>query len=247
MATADSARTSLGVRAVRWITDALFPRACLGCGRSGSWCCPTCFAHLSFRRTLQCPACGEASELGSFCAPCQGNRALAGLWPAQPYGHPLVREMVRTLKFKGVTELAPVLGELLVATLRTYALPPSWHAVSRERWFLCPVPLHLRRLRGRGFNQAELLARYVCVRSGLTLAPVLRRRRSTKPQSELRDEARHRNVAHAFTLAPHAAVAGNAYILVDDVYTSGTTMEECARVLKEAGAAEVWGLVVAKG
>lgn len=231
----------------RWLVDALFPRACLSCGRVGTWCCPTCFASLTFRRQLTCPACGEVSELGSWCFGCQQGQALAGLWAAQPYGNPLVRNMIRELKFKGLSELVPTLGQLLTATLRTYELPPAWHAVPREQWFLCPVPLHPRRMRGRGFNQAELLAKYVSEHADLALAPVLRRPRNTRAQSKLDDEARTKNVTGAFKLAKGANVAGHAYILVDDVYTSGATMAECAKVLKAAGAAEVWGLVVAKG
>lgn len=247
METATQLRAPLLVRGARWLQDALFPRSCLGCGKNGAWCCPACFASLTFRRQLTCPTCGEVSELGSFCARCQGGHALAGLWPAQPYGNPLVRGMVRALKFEGLTELVPKLGELLLATLRTYALPPAWHAVPHERWYLTPVPLHPRRLRGRGFNQAELLARYVSERGNLALALVLTRTRSTKAQSELADEVRTKNVVDAFKLIHGTNLSGNAFILVDDVYTSGATMEECAKVLKAGGAAEVWGLVVAKG
>ncbi len=231
-----------------WFKDALFPRVCVGCGNKRAWCCPACFASLTFRRTLTCPSCDAPSELGAFCTTCRGDHELAGLWSAQPYGNPIVRAMVRAIKYDGLTELIPTLGELMFAALRGFALPPTWHQVPRERWFLTPVPLYWRRARERGFNQAELLADYVGKRTQLQLGHVLERVRQTEPQSELKkDEARLKNVGGAFRLAAEANVVGNAYILVDDVYTSGATMEECARELIKAGAAEVWGLTGAKG
>lgn len=233
--------------ALDWLKDALFPRRCLGCNKYGAWCCSACFASLTFRRQLTCPNCDAVSELGAFCHNCRNIRALAGLWSAQPYGNPLVRKMVRALKFDGLTELVPTLGELILATLRAHNLPPAWHQVPRERWYITPVPLHPRRARQRGFNQATLLGLYVAERATLTLAPVLKRLRHTGAQSELKDEERLTNVSRAFSLVDGAQIIGNAYILVDDVYTSGATLEECAQVLKAAGAAEVWGLTAAKG
>lgn len=232
----------------RWLADALFPPTCLGCGRRGTWCCAACLASLTFPRTLKCPACEKSNDLGAFCQSCQGGRVLNGLWHAQPYGHPLVRTMVRAFKFDGLTELADTLGKLLAATLTTYALPPAWHKVPREHWYLTPVPLHSKRARTRGFNQSVLLADELAASSGLSLRPALTRQQPTAPQSEIKnDGARLQNVAGAFSLVRGAGVAGNAFILVDDVYTSGATMEECAKVLKNAGATEVWGLTVAKG
>ncbi len=235
-------------RTLTWFKDALFPRVCVGCGNKSAWCCPACFASLTFRRLLVCPSCDVPSELGAFCTTCRGDHELVGLWSAQPYGNPIVRAMVRAIKYDGLTELIPTLGELMFAALRGFALPPTWHQMPRQRWFLTPVPLYWRRARERGFNQAELLAAYVGKRTQLQSAHVLERIRQTEPQSELnQDEARLKNVSGAFRLAAGANLVGNAYILVDDVYTSGATMEECARVLIKAGAAEVWGLTAAKG
>ncbi|MDP3986588.1 MAG: ComF family protein [Candidatus Veblenbacteria bacterium] len=232
----------------QWLLDALFPRRCVGCRRWGSWCCAACLASLSFPRQLHCPGCQNVSPLGEWCQDCVAGQALRGLWCTQNYANPLLRNMIRALKYEGLTELAVPLGRLLSATLTTYGLPPAWHEVPRERWYLTPVPLAPRRERQRNFNQTELLAQAVSTTTNLALASVLQRVHSTKPQSELaQDEQRHSNVRGAFALQSDAQVAGNAYILVDDVYTSGATMEECARVLRAAGAREVWGLTVAKG
>jgi ComF family protein len=109
--------------------------------------------------------------------------------------------------------------------------------------YLVPVPLHPSRRRQRGFNQAEDLARHI----GLPVLSALRRTRATRPQLDLPAAQRHRNVRRAFALTQggrHAA--GRTVVLVDDVSTTGATLQACARVLKEAGAAEVRALTAAR-
>lgn len=230
-----------------WLIDALFPRRCLGCGAYGSWCCFTCLAQLSFPRQLHCPGCDAVSPLGEWCEDCLNGQALNGLWVGQYYGNPLVREMIHHFKYDGLTELVKPLGRLLTATLTSFGLPPAWHPIPRADWRLVPVPLNPRRERMRNFNQAKLLANEVAQACGLTVTPVLKRVAATKPQNKLDTTERLSNVRGAFALASPLPNLNGAYILVDDVYTSGATLEECARVLKQAGSREVWGLCVAKG
>ncbi len=230
-----------------WLVDALFPRRCLGCGRYGSYCCTACLASLHFPRQLTCPSCGEPSELGAFCAECRADKALHGVWVAQYYGNPLVRELIHNLKYDGLKELTVPLGNILTATLKAFDLPPAWHGTPRSEWQLVPVPLTARKLRQRNFNQAELLAHFVHEQAKLPLVRVLERVRHTKPQNKLTNEERAENVREAFTVVPGANVNGKTFVVVDDVYTSGATLEACARALKAAGAHEVWGLTVAKG
>jgi len=155
--------------------------------------------------------------------------------------------MIKAWKYEGLTELAQPLLNLLLATLKTYNLPPEWHQVARADWQLVPVPLARRRLLARNFNQAEVLAQGIAQTTGLKVNSLLERQRRTKPQSELGAQARLTNLKGAFKLKADCQVKDGIFILVDDVYTSGTTLEECAGVLKQAGAAEVWGLVIAQG
>jgi len=105
-----------------------------------------------------------------------------------------------------------------------------------------PVPLHWRRRRQRGFNQAEALVRSL----GQPWQDALRRRRSTRSQTDLQAAQRHRNVRDAFVLRRRASVSGRLVLLVDDVATTGATLEACARVLRAAGAREVRALTVAR-
>jgi ComF family protein len=231
----------------QWLLDALFPRVCLGCGKYGSWCCVACFSSLKFPRQLYCPSCNEISALGEFCEQCRTNKNLAGVWVTQAYGNPLVRKLIHSLKYDYVKELAITLGKILSANLTAFNLPPTWHQIPRENWYLTPIPLALNRLKSRNYNQAELLAQEVQKSCGLKISLALERLYSTKPQSKLQIEERLKNVNGVFGLKKDAVIVGKVFILVDDVYTSGATMEECAKILKLAGAQEVWGLVVAKG
>lgn len=233
---------------ISWVVEALFPRRCVTCGRWGEWCCPVCWAALTYARRLTCPDCQVVTNLGEFCQQCAPAHTLKGLWPAQSYSQPTIRQLIKILKFEGVTEVAPILANLMRGLLKTFNLPPSWHAVAPADWCLTSVPLTSQRLRQRNFNQAEMIARLLSSLTGLTYQPTLQRVGSKKPQSELTNEtARKKNVEKAFALLAETEIAGRVFILVDDVYTSGATMEECARILKAGGATEIWGLVAAKG
>jgi ComF family protein len=144
-----------------------------------------------------------------------------------------LRTLIHELKYRGRRRVAARLAELLLAA-------PRATAVFGAGSVLVPVPLHPRRRRERGFNQAELLARELAVRVGLVLsAAALVRRKDTPPQTGLSAAARRSNVEGAFAVRRRAQVAGRAVVLVDDVLTTGATARACVRVLREAGASEV--------
>lgn len=164
-------------------------------------------------------------------------RACATYVASAPESAPLKRALQR-YKYVPDVSLAPALGRLLLAHC---PLTPVSYDV------LVPVPLHIRRLRWRGFNQAQLLARHVARQHRLPLDPFsLERARATDPQVELDDDARRRNVAGAFVVPDPARVRGRRVLLVDDVYTTGATANECSRTLLRAGARHVDVLVLAR-
>jgi ComF family protein len=172
--------------------------------------------------------------------------ALDGLFVASYYQNSILPHAIHTLKYRFIPDLALPLGTFLTETLEKSALPlPD---------ALIPVPLHRRRLRFRGFNQSALLAEVVSqtLAPGLEiplLATTLLRTRFTKPQMKTDSrEERLTNLKNAFALAPgtEVAIAGKTLWLIDDVATTGTTLTECATVLKQHGARFVFGIVLAR-
>ena len=140
---------------------------------------------------------------------------------------------IHELKYAQRSHLAGSLGALLASFAQ------NWIG-GLKGYLIMPVPLHPRRLRARGFNQSLLLARGVASKTGAELDFLsLRRRKFTRPQTELSSEERKRNVRKAFEVVNPEAVKGRTILLVDDVATTGSTLNECAKALKRAGADSV--------
>jgi ComF family protein len=172
------------------------------------------------------------------CAPCRRRPPRFDYARAAASYDGVLREAVHAFKFGGRRALAAPLGDLVVETLAG-RLP--------EEALLLPVPLHRRRERERGFNQAALLARRIGrAWSWPVREDVLARVTATPSQTELDAAARRANVRDAFRLRRPGAVAGRRVVLVDDVLTTGATLSECARTLREAGAASVGAVTVAR-
>ncbi|MFV8834474.1 ComF family protein [Aquisalimonas sp.] len=217
----------------QWITSALLPPTCLCCGRpgiAGMDLCAGCYRDLPRNR----PACQRcalplASDLPR-CGHCQGHATEyeAAVVPWR-YEAP-IDGLIQALKFNGQLPAGRLLGTLLGRELARRGTP-SVDA-------LIPMPAHPHRLRERGFNQAAEIARALGVFTGL---PVryrwLVRRRHTSPQTGLGRAHRERNLLGAFAARP--AVAGRRVALVDDVITTGSTLAEAARALKQAGARSI--------
>jgi ComF family protein len=222
--------------------DLLFPPRCALCGRHGVALCGECACALPRANPPRCPRCWSPQRPGLVCRRCDesagGGLALEGL--RSPYVFQEgARELVHALKYSYYSTLASPMGELMARYLLDISLPAD---------VLVPVPLHPRRQRVRGYNQSFLLAREVSRRLDLPLAAeALVRRRDTPPQAKaVEADARRRNVAGAFDCRP-GAVAGRHLLLVDDVTTTGATLDACARVLlAQGGASSVWALTFAR-
>ncbi|MFZ0294436.1 MAG: ComF family protein, partial [Candidatus Sulfotelmatobacter sp.] len=157
-----------------------------------------------------------------------------------------LRELIHLLKYASVRPAAKVLGRMLAEAIEE--LEPEFQS---EALTVVPVPLHRGRIRQREFNQAETIARFaiklMAVPERFTLcADALERRRDTLSQTGLTSHQRRENVRGAFAAAHPEVVNGHEVLLVDDVYTTGATVSECARVLRRAGATKVWVATVAR-
>lgn len=219
----------------RW----LLPLRCLLCGAPGHGgmdLCADCAAEMPRNRNC-CARCAlPLATAATLCGECQQHAPpWDAAWAPFRYGWPLDRLETR-YKFAG--DLAA--GRVLATLWEREPALPSW-ALPQA---LLPVPLHRRRLRRRGFNQALELAKPLAQAFGLPLyAQALHRLRATQAQSELDAASRRRNVRHAFAVAPGVRLPGHVAV-VDDVMTTGATLAECARVLRQSGVerVDVWAL-----
>ena len=232
------------------ILEFLLPAKCSYCrssiGTSDVPCfCRQCWSDFSAVRGPVCPSCGRpfgspealSYSPGHECITCRSSpprydQALAaGLFEGS------LREAIHVYKYRPVRSLGEPLARWMAAQVRLTASLDT----------VMPIPLHRKRLRLRGFNQALLLAQGAAERFDLPLVyDNLVRVRSTRPQVELSGLERIANVRGAFHLVRPDSVADKRVLLVDDVYTTGATMNECAKVLKDAGAAAVIVLTLAR-
>jgi ComF family protein len=257
-------------RIVESLFSVLFPSDCRICGEpqlnlSCLPVCPECLAGIHPAGGKVCDICGERL-LSSYadrdsdglrrCPVCR--RIDRPFIRAVAYGSYAggLRELIHLLKYNGVRPAANVLGRMLAEAL-TELQPDLEQARFEQGMFeqasilVIPVPLYKTKRRQRGFNQAELVARaalkIVPARERLQFAPeLLQRTRDTQSQIGLTSHQRRENLRGAFAVTRAAEVTGRAVILVDDVYTTGTTATECARVLRRAGARQVWVATVAR-
>ncbi len=219
--------------------DLLFPPQCVVCGRLERWLCPACLERIPLLDAALCPRCGRLWEGEGLCRACEEHPLLVSrIRAAVLFAPGPVQDVLHALKYRGAADLASPLGILLAR---------AWQRYDYASDLLMPVPLHPRRERRRGYNQAALLALSLAARLQMPVAPRgLQRVRATPSQTHLNREERRKNVAEAFALTPGLNVAGLRITLVDDVATTGATLDACAKVLLESGALEVTALTVAR-
>jgi ComF family protein len=239
----------------RWdgLVDWLYPPRCRACagrihGPDSQYFCAACYEHIQLVAHPLCSVCGrpfpDAAGDDHACGVCIERVpafAAARAWACYPHEdeHPL-RRVVQKFKYGRKVSLGKPLGALLARGCAEFLAKIEVDAI-------VPVPLFPKRLRWRGFNQSALLARQVAKLYDVPVELfVLRRRRETAAQTQLAEDERRRNVRGAFALDAERSVQGLNILLVDDVYTSGATVNECARTLKRGGAKEVYVLTLAR-
>ncbi len=194
----------------------------MGCGRVGALLCDGCRASLERNAPIldeqPLPPIASVTAIGAFAG--------------------ILQQAVHALKYEGMTDLAEPLGSLLAARLSAAALPPS---------LIVPVPLHASRLAQRGYNQSALLGRVLSTALAWPFDPaLLLRQRATASQVGLNYQGRQENVRDAFMVTDSSVVEGRDILLVDDVYTTGATLHECALKLEERGARTIRAAVVGR-
>ena len=235
---------------LRKLLHVIFPTACACCQESlwddpVPFFCRQCWSALKPIPGPICPRCGRpfASSIALHYSPahqCGACRtrplALTQSWSLFPYQTPL-KEAITLFKYRGKLSLAKPLAQALIAAL------PVLPALD----CIIPVPLHSQRLREREYNQSLLLADRLShqIRIPLLLACLIRIR-PTVPQTSLTKKERLTNLRGAFSVPKPAHIQGKRILLVDDVFTTGTTLHECAKTLRRAGSGPVYGLTLAR-
>lgn len=221
------------------VLDFFFPRACVGCARSGSFLCKDCLQKIPLRTSQPCAGCNAPSTEGTTCRACAQTWALEKLWAISSYEKKtLLSQAIHTLKYKHTESLALLLGEWMADHFSAEYL--SFDGI-------VPIPLHPSRERARGYNQARLLADVLAARTGLPILEGLQRTRPTSPQARESKIQRLKNLRQAFFVDPlNSTFLNKKVILIDDVCSTGSTLNEAAKTLKSAGCKSVMGLVLAR-
>lgn len=231
------------------IIDFIFPPTCSVCGEpfnaeKEAVICPHCISQVRYIESPMCSKCGKPfyTEVlkDHYCGECLTKKRYFNRARAMGYYDGVLRNAIRIFKYKLKNNLAFPLIRLMVDRMQSFFEETSYNLI-------IPVPLHSKRLRERGFNQALSLARLLSKQYEIPLDRYsLTRRRMTEPQVGLSERNRVKNVSGAFSILEKNKVVDKDILLVDDVYTSGNTVDECSKVLIKAGARKVDVLTLAR-
>lgn len=228
------------------LLEVLFPKRCLSCGKVGNFFCLECRKNIP-QTNLVCPYCEKAAIGGKTHPLCVKRYGLDGLWSLGVYQPPL-RDIIYKLKYRWIKKAAI---DLVNVTLEYWAkyqpfLLDLLSSKGGKDWVVIPVPLHKKRKNWRGFNQAEELAKLFSQKIGLNYQESLIRVKNTKQQVGLKAFERKQNIKNAFKINPKFSPSSLNCLLIDDVWTTGSTLKECCKVLKKAGVNSVWALTLAR-
>jgi len=211
-----------------FLLNLFYPKYCFLCQREGTYLCQDCLSTL---------------EISGFHQKFSTEN-LSDLYFATSYQKPLIKNLIQSFKYKPfVKELADNLSSLIIEHFQLLEKPPDF-----ADFILIPVPMEKKKLKWRGFNQAEEIGKELSKFFRISLLNnVLAKIKETPAQVDLSEEERKENIRNAFSIKNGGQILGRKILLVDDIYTTGSTLTECAKVLKEAGAKEIIGIVIARG
>lgn len=227
---------------VDFLLDFIFPKYCVGCNIEETWLCDECKKKITYIKKPFCPNCHRLTPRGQYCTRCRSKSHLTGVIIIAHYEHGPLKEAIHTFKYDGVYGIAESIGNLIK---NSYTINNI-----KKNSILVPVPLHKNRITQRGFNQALLIANKIKqifpqmkINEGL-----LERIKDTTHQVELDRQERIKNIKNQFICKEFKFKQARTIYLVDDIFTTGATLNECARMIRGAtNAKEVWAIVIAKG
>ncbi len=234
-------------RLAQWFFDCLFPKLCVDCKEEGEYWCRNCQKKPRLDYPSICFGCKKSDTIRGLCFDCQPRYAFDGLLIAGDYEEVVIKTLIRSLKYRFIKEMSLSLSLLLRKKVEQFLLEIPVDSLMNENFFnavVVSIPLSRKRMRSREFNQAEILGKEIAHYCGLRFRPDLLFRSHRPPQAKLSEAERQENLKGSFFIKGDVP---ELIILVDDVITTGATLQESSLVLKQAGAQEIWALVVAKG
>lgn len=230
------------------ILDVVFPRMCVSCGKEGGYICEKCSVFLG-EANLICPVCNTASFGGARHILCESKYSLNGLASMWEY-EGILKQLISQIKYIGIThpikELVERAFHTMTADQQRFASFLSF--LFQNDTVLTFVPIFRRKEKWRGFNQSQLIAKEIGRVIGKETVSLLEKVRETEAQAHLNKEERLQNLKDAFCFEFRDSnfEIPPKVVLMDDVWTTGATMRECAKELKKAGVKEVWGFTLAR-
>ena len=233
------------------ILDILFPTSCIGCGKEGRYICDECNVFISETMPV-CPVCCNSSFFGESHSNCVRKYSLDGLISIWDY-EGLIKNLIYKIKYDGTTHAISEIIENFFKLI-TNDKDNRFHAflsfLSYKDTYITYVPMYIKKEKKRGFNQAELIAKEIGKISNRRIISLLKKIKNTESQTKLEKKERLENVKGSFENSqicdkPSLSQTENV-LLVDDIFTTGATMKECCKVLKQSGARKVWGFVLAR-
>jgi len=210
------------------------------------WLCARCADLFTPIVTPICNQCGAPTETSiATCSSCYGKSFFFALNRAAFEYDELMRDLMHELKFRNKKHIAQGLGRLWAICGNCNDMFSKSHAHLKNSYTLVPLPMHPKKQRERGFNQAEILATELSKSLHIPMSSILERILDTPPQSGLHPQLRAENVADVFTIRKGFDPYGKNYILVDDIYTTGASLNECAKTLKNSGARDILCMTLA--
>jgi ComF family protein len=231
------------------LSEVIFPPQCLNCTEimhpsNGQIFCPACKEQINFITGKCCRICGttfpDSPAEGHLCGDCLGEKPYFSYARAIFSYKDIILNAIHQFKYKSNLST----GEILASFMAGFSFPDIDFA---DYTLIIPVPLHVKRLRERGFNQSLILARAIGEKRKITVDfSVLKRRKFTLTQTGSNKKERKNNIKGSFEVSDKKKIDGKKIILVDDVYTTGATVNECAKILTKSGAQKVSVLTLAR-
>lgn len=236
------------VQLKKFLLDFLIPVKCIGCQKEGAALCEKCSEKIQVFNAPICFSCRKRLPVENFSQNnflCHPKNRIRCVFVAANYSDPVLKETIQKYKYKNIHELNQLLSSLIIGSLENFV-----HTISPEEknsWVMVPVPLHPKKERSRGFNQSFLIAKIVSEYFNIFLdVTSLKRIKNTSPQAQIKNkDERLKNMEGAFQVSSGSDLKNKNILLIDDILTTGATLDACAKALKIGGAGKIIAAVLA--